>query len=302
MKTDNGHIDEILKQQFEHFAPDAPDVWEAVSQGVQQVALQSATTTIAAKTITTATKLWTAIVGVAAVATTAAILLVNSGNDKQTDYTPVNSIEQASQAELLPQKEESVELKQATTLTTKPINEHSTKLEKESKTSSNELVNNHHQPESENHYTGHNPSTQTQPQSTNTKPELKAEQARQEPAKPQQTQVAEPEKRMVEKPSTILPDPLTQPDPVIPNIFTPNNDGLNDAFVIDIPDVANYAIKIFSPRNQVVYESSNIAESWNGTNMQNGENCEEGIYAYVLHYQTNTGASRTLRGKVKLVR
>ena len=51
----------------------------------------------------------------------------------------------------------------------------------------------------------------------------------------------------------------------IPNIFTPNGDGIGDEFkVIYEGDLANYGITIINRLGEIVYETNDINRSWDG--------------------------------------
>jgi gliding motility-associated-like protein len=69
-----------------------------------------------------------------------------------------------------------------------------------------------------------------------------------------------------------------------PNAFTPNNDGLNDAWrVITEVDCWNkWELTIFNRWGQVVYEMDDPSQVWNGS-FRNGEYyVQDGVYAYTL--------------------
>ena len=80
--------------------------------------------------------------------------------------------------------------------------------------------------------------------------------------------------------------------PNIPNVFTPNNDGYNDEFVITIENELLYDIKITDAKGNVVFESRDKNKHWNGTNQRNGEACEPGVYVLAFGYQLK-GMSET---------
>jgi gliding motility-associated-like protein len=65
----------------------------------------------------------------------------------------------------------------------------------------------------------------------------------------------------------------------VPNVFTPNNDGVNDAFCI--PGTAGYQdcykLEIFNRWGGVVYQSQNPQDCW-----QPESNIASGVYFYVL--------------------
>ena len=62
----------------------------------------------------------------------------------------------------------------------------------------------------------------------------------------------------------------------IPNIFTPNNDGVNDYFVIKGIEQIPIRIIIFNRRGVKVFESNNYHNEWDG------ENLADGVYYYVV--------------------
>lgn len=73
--------------------------------------------------------------------------------------------------------------------------------------------------------------------------------------------------------------------PNIPNVFTPNNDGYNDEFVITIENELLYDLKITDAKGNVVFESRDKNKHWIGINQRNGEACEPGVYVLAFGYQ-----------------
>jgi gliding motility-associated-like protein len=54
--------------------------------------------------------------------------------------------------------------------------------------------------------------------------------------------------------------------PQVPNTFTPNNDGINDFWLIDYLDTyPNNRVQVFSRTGQLVFESRGYSKPWNGT-------------------------------------
>lgn len=91
----------------------------------------------------------------------------------------------------------------------------------------------------------------------------------------------------------------------MPNAFTPNNDGENDSFkpVGYNPFITRYIIRIFNRWGQLLYESSNPTEGWDGTN--NGEPCPVASYTYSLSYKAetcNSNRQESFSGIVTLIR
>lgn len=85
----------------------------------------------------------------------------------------------------------------------------------------------------------------------------------------------------------------------VPNIFTPNGDGINDCYSID--NVGNFkecaAIQIFNRWGKLMFEADNGNECWDGNNQKNGQKCDDGVYFYILSVK---GAQ--LKGSISLMR
>ncbi len=72
----------------------------------------------------------------------------------------------------------------------------------------------------------------------------------------------------------------------LPNVFSPNNDNINDKFVAKIPegisDNLKVAIKIYNRWGQLVFESDdNPLVEWDGTHMHSKKIVPPGVYYYV---------------------
>lgn len=69
----------------------------------------------------------------------------------------------------------------------------------------------------------------------------------------------------------------------VPNIFTPNADGVNDVFYCSSPyDLENYDIQIYDRWGSEIFRSASIDESWSGT--INGRVSNSNSYSYKLEY------------------
>ncbi|MDQ2794207.1 MAG: gliding motility-associated C-terminal domain-containing protein [Bacteroidota bacterium] len=79
-------------------------------------------------------------------------------------------------------------------------------------------------------------------------------------------------------------------------IFTPNGDGLNEAFVPVRGPLAGYRLRVFSRWGQLVYDSPDPAQPWTGTGQAAGE------YFYQLSYVNCENQPRQQRGVVTLSR
>ena len=91
---------------------------------------------------------------------------------------------------------------------------------------------------------------------------------------------------------TIFPSEI-----IIPNIFSPNNDVVNDEFVIyGINDL--FDIKIYNRWGNLVFDQNPYENNWNGEN-SNGKKLSEGQYFYILK---NDQEQIKLIGSIMLVR
>jgi|JI10StandDraft_1071094.scaffolds.fasta_scaffold132662_2 gliding motility-associated-like protein len=59
-------------------------------------------------------------------------------------------------------------------------------------------------------------------------------------------------------------------DIIIPNVFSPNGDGLNDVFYVEGITGTNNTVKIFNRWGRLVYEAKNYRNNWNGGSVSDG--------------------------------
>lgn len=78
----------------------------------------------------------------------------------------------------------------------------------------------------------------------------------------------------------------------VPNVFTPNGDGIHDYFEVETDGVSVYKFMVFTRTGTQVYQSSSPRIFWDGTNNA-GVDLSEGVYYYVLEGEgeSNTHAS-----------
>lgn len=93
----------------------------------------------------------------------------------------------------------------------------------------------------------------------------------------------------------------------IPNIFTPNNDEINDVFSIALKGYKQASWKIYNRWEQVLWEDElNIEnkekiELWDGK-LKNGETATSGTYYYVLDLTPLIGIKERKRGHITLTK
>lgn len=89
---------------------------------------------------------------------------------------------------------------------------------------------------------------------------------------------------------------VRQKEIFIPNIFTPNNDGVNDLYHIDMPQTITFSLLIFDKEgNELMFSTNNQQDTWNGINDKNNVNCEDGKYLVKLIYQLETDEKPTTK-------
>ena len=85
---------------------------------------------------------------------------------------------------------------------------------------------------------------------------------------------------------------------VMPNAFTPNNDGVNDVFAPSFIGKCDLKyIKVFNRYGNLVY---NGTDGWDGN--YNGKRQGMGVYFWELLYENNLGQAIKMKGNVTLVR
>lgn len=102
---------------------------------------------------------------------------------------------------------------------------------------------------------------------------------------------------------SIIVSELCPPSIYIPNAFTPNNDGINDSFIIKGKNIIDFSIKIFDRWGEEIFHSFDVNNGWDGT--YRGINCPIGTYYWTLSYRSywqNHYIYNTKYGKVVLLR
>jgi gliding motility-associated-like protein len=84
----------------------------------------------------------------------------------------------------------------------------------------------------------------------------------------------------------------------IPNIFTPNNDGVNDQFLVDAKNLSEFNLVIVNRWGQVVFDTNDINQSWDGK--YKNEMCNEGTYFYVATGKSLNNQEYKKQGFVQL--
>lgn len=92
----------------------------------------------------------------------------------------------------------------------------------------------------------------------------------------------------------------------VPNVFSPNNDGVNDTWSIILQD---YGVSLIDMQTTVydrwgypVFQTTDVRQVWLG-HTPAGRNCNPGSYFYVITYTNGlNNKQETLKGFLELVR
>jgi gliding motility-associated-like protein len=73
----------------------------------------------------------------------------------------------------------------------------------------------------------------------------------------------------------------------LPNVFTPNSDGVNDLFIpLPYKFIESVDFKVFNRWGGLVFETADPSLNWNGASMDSGEVVSDGVYFYVATVNT----------------
>ena len=90
----------------------------------------------------------------------------------------------------------------------------------------------------------------------------------------------------------------------LPNVFSPNGDGVNDKFFVQGNDILSLRLRIYNRWGGLVFESFEESLAWDGE--FKGQPAGQGVYTWVLVYEgyNKNGKLRTYNeaGTVTLLR
>ncbi len=88
----------------------------------------------------------------------------------------------------------------------------------------------------------------------------------------------------------------------IPDIFTPNNDGKNDVFIVSIPEnTTSFEAYILNREGQLIYKWTDPKLGWDGL-MMNGQKAQSATYFYVIKGKDSTNKSFEYKSILELRR
>ena len=106
--------------------------------------------------------------------------------------------------------------------------------------------------------------------------------------------------------NSVVPTKFSIPkiDLIIPNGFSPNNDGIDDKFIIVRPYGTNVNLTIVNRWGNVVFNSDNYNNDWDGKGKSSllGQDLQEGTYYYSVIATSLSGISQRFSGYIMLAR
>lgn len=302
----NKHIDELLKQSFEQFQPEAPDVWDAVSNQVNQINLNGAdqiaqATQVTSSTFSITAKIAVAIASAAAIGTVVYFAYTTSTvNEQSPNETQIsnNHIDETvvSQEPITEQTEVENTGQTKAISSKKSVTKPTTPVSKEDSKSANPKIDEHHTNNSNITTLHHTTAQSSSPDQTSS---IKNTSNYAAPI-PNKEEVLS--KLKAPNKSTESQHETDTKFDIPHNVITPNGDGKNDEFVVNVPDVEMFFIRIVNRKGQTVFETENHELYWNGKWMQSGEDCEPGEYFYTLKFSTKSQQEQTQNGKIVIIR
>ena len=85
----------------------------------------------------------------------------------------------------------------------------------------------------------------------------------------------------------------------IPNSFTPNNDGLNDVFMVYGEQLTKFSLTVYNRWGQKLFYSDQMDSGWDGT--FNNQLCKQDVYLYKVVYTGLDGKKYERVGSVQLL-
>lgn len=95
---------------------------------------------------------------------------------------------------------------------------------------------------------------------------------------------------------------IALPEVYMSNVFSPNDDGVNDFFnAKSIVNTKEFEISIINRWGSILFESTDSDFKWDGISKNNDE-CSDGVYFYIINYSDMCGRKYKLDGSFTLIR
>lgn len=279
--TDKDYIKELFSKQFEnHTEAVRPDLWAGVQ--AKMAAAGVASTGVAAKGLSAFAKWMIGAASIGAVGVTTTLLLI-SETPQQANHPIANQTlvqqtktQQSSEVPVLDNAttKQSNTNEQLTSNTVNPSTESPILSDKQRSSIPQVLT--------EQEKSLISPYTPIVEQKTEKQAESKTQTNQQTTEKStKQAQLTEKKNEtFVEKDASSKSVDLVAQVTKFPNVFTPNGDGSNDRYSVEVVNIKEFRLTIINQQNAVVFETTNEHDDWNG--YVSGELAPEGMYAAIV--------------------
>ncbi|MEN9440761.1 MAG: hypothetical protein RLZ33_837 [Bacteroidota bacterium] len=103
--------------------------------------------------------------------------------------------------------------------------------------------------------------------------------------------------------NVILENCTVEPDVIfIPNVFTANNDNLNDTFAIVVQGGIVEEGYIINRWGNIIAKFSENQLTWDGTDMSSGNPVQDGVYTYIVYFKPANDVRKLYHGFVTVIR
>lgn len=307
--SDINNIDQLLKDNFVDFTPDAPDVWQGIQQGVQ--AVQAAQAAGSATAVVKGTGIVVKIIATVAVSASIAagyMLLTEKDRSQKQESSATVVAGSTASGNPEPTEEQSITpspviavsgAEKAVSASTQP-NTGMKPTAGSQYNGSEKPVDNHPVPEP---ILKTQPITEIKSEEKVTTPTNMSMSSTREMGKKEADYEEEPEETIEEKAEPAAEHHSTENSELfIPTVITPNGDGKNDRFVIPIENEQFYFLTIMDKNGNKVFESNDKNVNWDGRDYKSGLMCPQGTYFMIFRYQIKgMQTEQTKIGKVTLL-
>lgn len=288
-------LDNILKQQMETFAPEAPNIWAEIEQGIQANAQNAVVTkSIAGKLTITIAKIAAILVIPASVvvyfvSNEKSIVIENKKVENTINTAPskITEIEKPTVSKTI--ETPSSNKKSSTNIDLNKEVLKTKNISKQIHETENTISTTHKSTNLEQIIVSNKTDKVKEIANVNSEEILLKEEV-------EEIEIQETQGEVFSAENTVGIKSL-------PNVFTPDNDGINDKYVIDIEGEKFYNLKIYNYNNELIFESNDKNTNWDGINFKTGQACNTDIYYGILTYKLyNDDKNKTRMTKIKLIR
>lgn len=87
---------------------------------------------------------------------------------------------------------------------------------------------------------------------------------------------------------------------VMPNSFSPNGDGVNDNYLVEIEGATYFQLRMYNQNNELVFETADPKAGWDGKDKFRGNTVHTGKYTCIVEYALAGGQKMTRKREVIL--